>query len=94
VALKRANFERDDLLDLSDADLEVIEETWNSFGHMSKWQLRDFTHSHLPEWRDPHGSSIPIAYEDVFLAFGRTPDEASLSAMHLREMLSIERRFG
>lgn len=94
VALKRTGFHRDDLMDLSDADLAVIEDTWNRFGHMSKWQLRDYTHNHLGEWRDPHGSSTPIAFEDVFLALGRTPDEASLSATHLREILCIERRYG
>lgn len=94
VALRRIGFQRDDLLDLSDADLAVIDDTWNQFGQMTKWQLRDYTHKHLGEWRDPHGSSTPIPVEDVFLALGRTPDEASLSATHLREMLCIDRRYG
>jgi len=94
VALRRIGFQRDDLLDLSDADLAVIDDTWSQFGQMTKWQLRDYTHKQLGEWRDPQGSSIPIPFEDVFLALGRSPDEASSSAAHLRDMLSIDRRYG
>lgn len=59
-----------DLPALSETDLEVLYETWDRFGHMSASQLRNFTHDHCPEWKDPHGSSIPIDYRSLFNAFG------------------------
>jgi len=58
----------DDLLELSDDDVAVLEETWVQFGHMTKWQIRDYTHEHCPEWVDPDGSMIPMRYEDLFRA--------------------------
>lgn len=58
----------DDLLELSDADAEILDEIWTQFGHLTKWQIRDFTHIHCPEWRDPNGSMIPMDYEDLFRA--------------------------
>ena len=62
-----------DALDyLSRADLNVLNATWNKFGHMSKYQIRDYTHDakNCPEWKNPHGSSYPIHYKTVFLALG------------------------
>ena len=59
-----------DLLVLSETDLEILNETWDRFGHMSASQLRNFTHDHCAEWQDPHGSSIPIDYRSLFKAFG------------------------
>ena len=57
-----------DLLALSDAELEILGETWNSFGHLSKFELQDLTHKICPEWEDPDGSSIPISFDKLFSA--------------------------
>jgi hypothetical protein len=43
---------------------------------MSQWELRDYSHR-LPEWRDPRGSSLPIAIQDILLGEGFTQEEAS-----------------
>jgi uncharacterized phage-associated protein len=71
--------DRDALDELSDVDLEVLEHVWQSFGHMNKWQLRDFTHDpeNCPEWRDPNGSSLPITYAKVLRAVGYGAKEAA-----------------
>lgn len=62
---------------LSDADIEVIEETWTKFGSMNQWQIRDFTHDQLPEWIDPQGTSRPIPYKSVLTALGYEDAEAT-----------------
>ena len=66
----------DDLDELSDAEIEILDNIWSDFGSMDQWQIRDFTHEKFSEWTDPKGSSIPISYEQVFLALGRPPTEA------------------
>lgn len=68
----------DDLDLLSKADLAVLNETWQKFGHMGKYQIRDYTHdpANCPEWRNPDGSSLSIPYRSVFQALGHDRDEA------------------
>ncbi len=62
VSLQR-NIDREDLDELSDADIEILERTWSKFGGMSRWELVDYTHEHLSEYQDPNGSSLPISDE-------------------------------
>jgi len=64
----------DDLDELSDAELDVLEYVWLTFGHMGKYQLRDETHRLCPEWEDPHGSSELIPYSRVFKFLGKNGD--------------------
>lgn len=59
---------------LSAAEEQLLDASFNEFGGMSQWQLRDFSHT-LPEWRDPLGSSSPIEIRDIFLAEGRSESE-------------------
>jgi uncharacterized phage-associated protein len=65
VGLVNPNIAFDDLDELSDAEVHVLEATWDKFGHMNQFQIRDYTHTNCPEWEDPHGSSTPIPYERV-----------------------------
>lgn len=83
----RKEFSRNDLDELSDADLEIIEDVWKNFGSMSQWELRDYTHQHCSEWEDPHDSSNPISYKKVFEALGSD----SKSATALSEYVERER---
>lgn len=41
---------------------------------MSQWEIRDYSHT-LPEWRDPNGSSLRIAWRDILLAEGLSEDD-------------------
>ena len=70
VSLRR-EVVRDDLLELSDSDLDVMDSVWLQFGKMDQWQLSNYTHFYCAEWQDPHGSSKPITYQDVFKALGK-----------------------
>ena len=59
------------LNELSKADLQILEGLWSSFGGMSQYQLRDWTHTNCPEWENPHGSSEPIPHDRVFKFLGK-----------------------
>lgn len=75
-----------DLLELSDGDLEVLEDTWNEFGHLSKFQLVAYTHSEAcPEWEDPNGSSRPIPMARLFKALGYSDEGVRSAVEHLKE---------
>ena len=79
--------------ELSAADLDILETVWQRFGGMDKWQIRDYTHDHCPEWDDPQGSSYPIPYERIFEALGRSKDEAARLAERIDQQRSIDRIF-
>jgi uncharacterized phage-associated protein len=81
-----------DLLALSDSDLEVLRDVWTEFGHMAKWDLRDYTHQ-LPEWEDPHGSSKPIPPERLLAAVGFSEDVAGRLLQQLMTHKNLSRVF-
>ncbi len=60
---------------LSDAEEAIIDAVDQKFGALDQYQLRDWCHTHLPEWRDPQGSSMPIPIRDVLAAEGFGDDE-------------------
>jgi hypothetical protein len=84
----------DSLLELSDADIEVLEETWQRFGRMDQWELRDWTHANCPEWHDPQGSSNPIAPEELLGALKFSPEQAEAIISRMREADALNRAFG
>ncbi|WP_432284132.1 Panacea domain-containing protein [Aminobacter sp. BA135] len=62
--------------ELSRAELKVLGSTWDKFGHMDQWEIRNYTHDHCPEWEDPDFSSHPIPYSRVFKFLGKeNPEE-------------------
>jgi uncharacterized phage-associated protein len=64
--------------ELSRADIRILEDLWDQFGAMGKYELRDWTHRNCPEWEDPHGSSQPIRHDRVFKFLGK-PDPSALA---------------
>ena len=92
VALRRA-FSPDELGQLSPADTEVLESVWNEFGAMSQWEIRDWTHDHCKEWKDPCGSSAPIAFEDMAKAVGYSAQAAQALSDEFEENKAIDRLF-
>ena len=85
VALSR-NLTVNDLDELSDAEIRVMEEVWARFGHMDRFEIRDWTHLNCPEWDNPHGSSTPIKYSHVFKFLGKQNSE------ELEDRVFAERR--
>ena len=94
VALKE-RAETAALDELSKAELDILANVWEKFGHMSKWELVDHLHdpAHCAEWKDPDGSSIAIAYEQIFLALGKQPEIASELAKRIEEQRAIDKLF-
>mgnify|MGYP001611677482 FL=1 len=71
ISLKNASPGTDEL---SRYELAVLARTNETYGHLSWWALRQLTHG-LPEYRDPQGSSLPIAPEDILRAEGKSAEE-------------------
>ena len=61
---------KEDLLQLSDAELEILESVWKEYGKYGSFQLADLTHEICPEWEDPHGSSLPITQSRLLRSVG------------------------
>ncbi len=72
--------------ELSKAEIALINEASEKYGHMNRWKLRDLTQE-LPEWEDPCGSAISIEYEDILKGAKKTPKE--ITAI-LKELESLE----
>jgi hypothetical protein len=92
IALHR-DFERSDLDQLSDADIEVLEAVWKEFGHMDQWQLSDYTHKHCHEWKNPDGSVLPIDVQEVLQHLGWDPLAAAASARAIQTEHDLDRVF-
>jgi uncharacterized phage-associated protein len=86
VGLSQAGLSEDALDQLSDAELETLGEIWEKFGGMTKYEVRDWTHDHCPEWEDPNGSSSPIPFARVFKYLGKAAAES------LESQIKAERR--
>ena len=87
----RKSASRDQLDHLSDADIEVLAAVWDKFGHMDKWEIRNYTHEYLDEWSDPEGSSKPISETELLLTLGRSEEEANEIARTIREQRELDR---
>lgn len=67
---------------LSRAEEALIHEIFDQYGQWNRWRLVDYLHT-LPEWKNPHGSSIPIKIREILEAGGE--DEAEIRAV-IREL--------
>lgn len=75
-----------DLLELSNDDLETLQNIWLEFGHMSQFELLEYTHSSAcPEWLDPHGTSHPIPVTRLLEAVGYKGKALQSVMEHLEE---------
>lgn len=67
VAAKK--FARDDLDEISDAEIAYLDASWEEFGHMTASQLRGWSHDNCPEYTETDKKRIPISYADILNAF-------------------------
>ena len=72
----------DELDELSRADMKVLENVWEEFGHLNPWKMSEYTHS-LEEWENPKGTSKPIEYSRIFMALGYKEEEANQLSEHI-----------
>jgi uncharacterized phage-associated protein len=74
VALSNT-IELDDLDELSPTELNILDATYNQYGHMSRFEIVDYTHDNCPEWQDPKGSSYPIKPQSIYRAMGMSENQ-------------------
>src|SRR6266850_4679746 len=79
---------KEELLQLSDAELELLDSVWKEFSRYGSFELADLTHEICPEWEDPHGSSIPITRSRLLRSLGFDPD----TSRELEERIESNRR--
>ncbi|MFH1158984.1 MAG: Panacea domain-containing protein [Pseudomonadota bacterium] len=63
-------FSREDFDEISNAEIEVLKSTLESFGFMTASQLRNYTHKHCPEYTEIESGRIPINYFSLFKVLG------------------------
>lgn len=73
---------------LSRAEEALLKEIFQAYGYRNRWDLIDNVMHKLPEWQDPHGSSIPIHIRDILVAAGE--DEEEIRAV-MRELHSLNK---
>ena len=78
---------------LSRANLEILNDIWEQFGGKNQWELSDYTHKHCSEWRDPKHSSIPIRYEEILLALGKSKSIARNIAEEIQGQRELDEVF-
>lgn len=78
----------EDLDELSPADIEILEATWEKFGRYNKWELRELTHL-LPEYEEPEeGSRLYLPLLKILGALGKSEELAN----KIREDIEDQRR--
>lgn len=89
----RVSLSLDALDELAPAERDVLVQVWQQFGHMGKWEIRDWTHRNCAEWIDPKGSSLPIPFQKLAQAVGFNEEAAAeLDAQNQSEQ-EIDRLF-
>jgi uncharacterized phage-associated protein len=78
---------------LSDREVTLLDEVFNTHGHKDQWTLRDETHL-LPEWRDPNGSALSFSIGDILRAVNRNPQEIEEIERELEVLALAENRLG
>jgi uncharacterized phage-associated protein len=79
--------------ELSIAETNLIGEVFETYGNLSKWDLRDLTHQ-FGEWTDPKGSSIPIGIEEILHHVGKSSQEIAALVGELRELEEVDQLIG
>lgn len=77
---------------LTDSEVEILQEVFQKYGHMGKWDLRDYTHT-FPEWRNPGESCFTIAPEAILRAIDKTEEQIAEIAERLDESARTEAFF-
>ncbi len=65
--------EMPEIEELSQAEIDLLDEVYDEFGALNRWEVVDETHK-FPEWTDPQGSALPIELSDILRA-GDVPSE-------------------
>ena len=78
---------------LSEAEIDTLNQVYDDLGHLDQWELVDWSHKNLEEWKDPEGSSIPIEYHDILIRGGKTAVEAHKIGEELKALAQADQCF-
>ncbi len=79
---------------LSEYELGLAQKIYTRFGTMNIWDLVEWCHRNLPEWKDPgRGNRLPIDLSVILDDCGKTPEEQKEIIMGLAEQAQVERFF-
>jgi hypothetical protein len=78
---------------LSEAEVQVVVEVFQKFGHLGKWALRDETHE-LEEWEHPGPTSKEIEVETILQVLGKGEAEIGEIRQAAREDAYFDSLFG
>lgn len=78
---------------LSRAEVGLINELFEEFGGLGGDELVDYTHT-LPEWRDPHGSRIPIELPDLLKVLNYSQEDIKRISSELKAEESLDMLLG
>jgi uncharacterized phage-associated protein len=88
VAMKK--FNRDDLDEISAAELRILKFIWSRFGNMTASQLRNYSHEHCSEYTEIADGRIPISYREVMEAVGAGEAQADIVDDEIRDIRRAE----
>ncbi len=76
---------------LSPAEEDILRTVFNEFGRQSRWTIVDYMHS-LPEWKNPAGSSTPIAISDILQALNESREDIQAIVSEIEQERKIAER--
>mgnify|MGYP005835943597 CR=1 FL=1 len=75
--------------ELSPVEGSLIEEIFEKYGKMSRWDLVDLSHG-LAEWQEPQGSAIPVECRDILRAGKKSQSEIAAIEAELEALAAAE----
>jgi uncharacterized phage-associated protein len=70
-----ANFDQYPIGKMSQGEMAILDKVDGQFHQKRYGELIDYVHAECPEWQNPGNTSIPIKFEDILRALGRTERE-------------------
>lgn len=84
------NIEIEDLDELCAAEIKILDQIFENFGRMSRFEIVKYTHDYCAEWDDPQGSSFPIRPESIFRAMGKNDDQVQKLSKKYHEQRQLD----
>lgn len=80
-------------VNLSDAELKLLDEIWAEHGSKDQWQLVEWCHTHCGEWTPLARGCAPIAVERIAQALGKPPEVVQKLAREAAELNQLDEIF-
>jgi uncharacterized phage-associated protein len=78
---------------LSDAEIGMIDAIWQEHGARDQWQLVEWCHTHCDEWTPLARGCAPIAVERIGQALGKSPEMVQKLAREAAELNQLDEIF-